>query len=156
MPLKMSVMSSFIKQQALVRTFGIRRLSTSLSSRASHSSSSSAQAESQTKPHRVAALALASAATIATMSTMALSQPTSTVDKTPLQALRTQVTASPTEGQGLPSTTATITRLMLPDSANPAGNVHGGSILAMVDEVCNASLSAAYLAPQMPDNLAHS
>lgn len=35
----------------------------------------------------------------------------------------------------LPASQATISKLMLPDDANPAGNVHGGTILSMIDEV---------------------
>lgn len=33
-----------------------------------------------------------------------------------------------------PATKSSISRVMLPDDANPAGNVHGGTILRMVDE----------------------
>eukprot|EP00730_Choanoeca_flexa_P013292 TRINITY_DN5165_c0_g1_i1.p1 TRINITY_DN5165_c0_g1~~TRINITY_DN5165_c0_g1_i1.p1 ORF type:complete len:462 (+),score=133.30 TRINITY_DN5165_c0_g1_i1:108-1493(+) len=93
--------------------------------------------ESKSTYRSRAVFVAASAAATAIMSTMAASQaanPTNNDNKSPVEALRTQVAGRPSESNPLPPTSATITRLMLPDSANPAGNVHGGSILAMVDE----------------------
>lgn len=47
-----------------------------------------------------------------------------------------------------PPTTATIARVMLPDDANPGGNVHGGTILKMIDQ-------AGYIAATQYCNQGH-
>lgn len=46
----------------------------------------------------------------------------------------TQAASDQPFDQGQPPSTAAVSRAMLPDAANPAGNVHGGTILSMVDE----------------------
>eukprot|EP00996_Jenningsia_fusiforme_P001338 NODE_2225_length_1258_cov_43.287841_g2026_i0.p1 GENE.NODE_2225_length_1258_cov_43.287841_g2026_i0~~NODE_2225_length_1258_cov_43.287841_g2026_i0.p1 ORF type:complete len:356 (+),score=79.62 NODE_2225_length_1258_cov_43.287841_g2026_i0:75-1070(+) len=49
---------------------------------------------------------------------------------------------------------ASTSRLMLPDDANPAGNVHGGTILKMIDETASIAANRHLLANavEMPDN----
>ena len=36
---------------------------------------------------------------------------------------------------GVGTSSAVMTRVMLPDDANPAGNVHGGTTMKMISEV---------------------
>lgn len=51
-----------------------------------------------------------------------------------------------------PPTHAIVTRLLLPDDANLAGNVHGGTILQRMDEACVICAPLASCAPSSSGN----
>eukprot|EP00053_Salpingoeca_punica_P008484 m.76103 g.76103 ORF g.76103 m.76103 type:complete len:434 (-) comp14622_c0_seq1:74-1375(-) len=101
---------------------GLRLLARSASARSSSTASSSSRWSWQRATVMLGTAATAAAATACVL------------DKFPHLLQLPAVDAAEAADVAYPPTKAIISHLMLPDDANPARNVHGGSILTLIDQ----------------------